>query len=114
MGIELISKSKTPIEISSQEKSYIEDLLMCPVCYELRGPPTYQCDQGHTICHFCHPKVNGVCVLCRGKVPTNCRNRVLETLHNNTTFNCGNRSAGCMDLVRGDKFEEHMQICEFQ
>lgn len=58
-----------------------EDLkkeLQCPICYEYMKPPISMCENGHSICSNCKPKLRN-CPSCRRPfLPT--RNRALESL----------------------------------
>jgi E3 ubiquitin-protein ligase SIAH1 len=52
--------------------------LECPVCFEYMKPPISMCENGHSICNDCKPKLNN-CPFCR-KSFLNVRNLALESL----------------------------------
>lgn len=52
--------------------------LECPVCFEYMKPPISMCENGHSICNDCKPKLNN-CPSCR-KSFLNVRNLALESL----------------------------------
>ncbi|XP_008556868.1 uncharacterized protein LOC103577825 isoform X1 [Microplitis demolitor] len=55
-----------------------EDLIECPICYEVPSGNIHQCTQGHDLCHLCVKKV-GVCPICSATF-NGTRNRSLEKL----------------------------------
>jgi E3 ubiquitin-protein ligase SIAH1 len=87
-------------------------LLQCPICLDLCIPPIYQFNNClHTICSECQSKVH-LCPVCRGNGLEFSRNRVLESLYNATKFACKYKNQGCTEVVRGDKFSDHVQYCQ--
>lgn len=67
----------------------IREQLGCPVCYKLMSPPIFQCNEGHTICSKCEPRVQ-LCPLCRGKMPKEARirNLALEQAASDVKVEC--------------------------
>lgn len=55
-----------------------EELLQCPVCFELPNGAIQQCEQGHAVCQNCRRKLTN-CPVCRGLF-YGTRNYVMEEL----------------------------------
>ncbi|XP_035710837.1 E3 ubiquitin-protein ligase siah2 isoform X2 [Folsomia candida] len=108
----VFSPAPIPTEVAEIDASFdLEELLTCPVCFEMCRPPISQCVQGHILCCECKPKVNGICPVCRQQVIPTMRNRALESVYNATKFACKYKDFGCAESVRGDKFQEHVDKC---
>ncbi|KAL9671876.1 hypothetical protein QQ045_009449 [Rhodiola kirilowii] len=43
----------------------VRELLECPVCLNSMYPPIHQCQNGHTLCSVCKPRVHNRCPTCR-------------------------------------------------
>ncbi|XP_057340836.1 uncharacterized protein LOC130677926 isoform X2 [Microplitis mediator] len=56
----------------------LEDLIECPICYEVPTGNILQCTQGHDLCHLCVKKVD-LCPICSAAF-NGTRNRSLEKL----------------------------------
>uniref|UniRef100_A0A2P2K2Z3 RING-type E3 ubiquitin transferase n=2 Tax=Rhizophora mucronata TaxID=61149 RepID=A0A2P2K2Z3_RHIMU len=48
--------------------SNVQELLECPVCWNLMFPPIYQCANGHTLCSSCKARISNSCPTCRGEL----------------------------------------------
>lgn len=42
----------------------LDDLLQCPVCYEIPSGQIFQCNEGHHVCGRCKMRLD-VCPVCR-------------------------------------------------
>lgn len=64
----------TPIDLDEDLRKELE----CPICYEYMMPPIWMCENGHSICSDCKPKLKN-CPSCRRPFLTT-RNLPLESL----------------------------------
>ncbi|CAL8073834.1 unnamed protein product [Orchesella dallaii] len=112
------NKSKDRLKTSPGEiktlptSEEILKLLECPCCLEPPVPPIKTCSTGHIICSFCRPRLTR-CAICREPY-TDCRNFPLEAIFNGCTIACKFWGRGCHQIVSGDKFVEHVKICQYR
>ncbi|CAL8068172.1 unnamed protein product [Orchesella dallaii] len=89
----------------------MEEHQSCPICFEIPSQEIYQCVGGHTICHTCVVKIHS-CPHCR--VPYGAqkiRNRVLEQILDNQTFDCVNAGNGCKEKLKRQDILTHAEFC---
>ncbi|TRY64176.1 hypothetical protein TCAL_11503 [Tigriopus californicus] len=91
------------------------DELECPICCQTpRGPPIFQCENGHLICSACKPRMakcpQGGCELDQQ------RSRIAENLLNNADIPrpCIYSSVGCFHEDLLSDLIEHETKCEFR
>lgn len=61
----------------------LDDLLQCPVCYEIPTGQIFQCNEGHHVCGRCKMRLD-VCPVCRALF-FGTRNYAMEELIANVT-----------------------------
>ncbi|ODM92657.1 E3 ubiquitin-protein ligase Siah1, partial [Orchesella cincta] len=89
----------------------MEDLQCCPICFDIPEREIYQCIGGHTICHICVANLKH-CPQCRepyGKKKI--RNRILEQILDQQTFNCIHADEGCKEKLKRQDISKHAKIC---
>ncbi|CAK1599777.1 unnamed protein product [Parnassius mnemosyne] len=52
------------VEVQPESLLNLEDLLQCPVCYEIPTGQIFQCNEGHHVCGRCKARLD-VCPVCR-------------------------------------------------
>lgn len=65
-------------EIKAESLLNLDDLLQCPVCYEIPSGQIFQCNEGHHVCGRCKMRLD-VCPVCRALF-FGTRNYALEEL----------------------------------
>lgn len=93
----------------------LEDLLECPICNIMMGPPILQCHNGHSICSTCHNKVSS-CPICRCDLNRNApiRSLPLEQLIEiqDIKYPCAYETSGCTVLSSwGPQKQAHESQC---
>lgn len=91
------------------EKSLLEDLL-CPVCDSYMCAPIRQCQEGHSICDYCFPKLK-MCPKCRSP-KSQARSYALEAIHSKLTVPCRYTSIGCSFVSLGEHIRHHETYCK--
>lgn len=93
-----------------KDNSDFASLLQCPVCYELLGPPVWQCREGHPLCNSCRQQiVSGRCPTCRTTDNVLIRCLALEQLLQTMRVRCKH---GCGSMIDFERKHEHEQFCE--
>eukprot|EP01122_Echinamoeba_exundans_P017143 TRINITY_DN8934_c0_g1_i1.p1 TRINITY_DN8934_c0_g1~~TRINITY_DN8934_c0_g1_i1.p1 ORF type:complete len:266 (+),score=24.35 TRINITY_DN8934_c0_g1_i1:165-962(+) len=101
----------------TMDETALADILECPVCTNMAGPPLYQCSKGHLLCSDCYKKVQIVeCPSCREKLNklAPIRNLMLERLVevSELQYPCKFDSEGCKrTFVWGKAKENHEKAC---
>jgi E3 ubiquitin-protein ligase SIAH1 len=94
--------------------------LECPICYNVMGPPIYQCTSGHLMCSTCYARSTMLlCPCCRVQlnkiVPS--RNLSLERIVelSELEYSCKNDNWGCINKFPWGKLKEtHEAKCDFR
>ena len=90
----------------------VQEILECPVCFEIPKAPIFNCETGHTVCGDCRSKVPN-CPLCRRGF-TSVRNFIAEKLAESLSFKCRFSPFGCEATLKGSEEESHVQLCNFR
>ncbi|CAL8068186.1 unnamed protein product [Orchesella dallaii] len=89
----------------------MEEHQNCPICFEIPSQEIYQCVGGHTICHNCIITLRA-CPQCRELYGTKkIRNRVLEEILDEKTFDCFNVEEGCKAKLKRQDISTHVESC---
>ncbi|CAG7823636.1 unnamed protein product [Allacma fusca] len=95
--------------ISSEQ---VQEVLECPVCFEIPRPPIYNCYTGHIICGGCKGKIRE-CPLCRQEY-SDSRNYVAEKLAESCTFKCPFAEQGCDAMIKLAQEARHSNDCNYR
>jgi len=110
-------KSEKEAEIITK----IRELLECPVCFSMpSSPPVYRCQNGHTVCKSCKPRIQN-CPVCRvsllyignESLPRN-RCMISEKIMGFLPKQCKFYRNGCRDKFKQDQLEAHERICSMK
>jgi len=115
-----------PIEQDQSEKNSeiitkIRELLECPVCFSVpSAPPVYRCQNGHTVCKSCKPRIQN-CPVCRvsllyigNEQLTRNRCMVSEKIMAFLPKQCKFYRNGCRDNFEQDQLEAHERNCSMK
>jgi len=102
------------------EPAKLKTFLECPVCLVLPTSKNFQCINSHNICETCYIKLaaDGAMKQCpQGgcayyKPPR--RNRVLEAIVVNSTFEIACSKQGCNVEMKKDQISRHEVGCKFR
>jgi len=97
-------------QLTSVEDFLISEL-KCPVCMEYMRPPIMLCENGHSICNICRPKVPH-CPNC-GHQFLNTRNVALEKLATEAKYPCVYRKYGCRKIYSFYGIFKHQEKCKY-
>jgi len=95
-------RDATEAGLPDKDKSDLNDMLECPVCFEDMCAPIYQCPAGHLLCSSCKAKLSA-CPACKAGL-TDIRNRALEKLAETLTGAC---AFGCGEVLKRPEKKEH-------
>lgn len=98
-----------------------QELIRCPVCFEIPRGSVFQCVHGHIICEACFGRMD-VCPCCRERYSLDNardddggqeviqRNRALavEQMLDLMTFECPNKRLGCQAIMKRQDMDHHL------
>jgi hypothetical protein len=86
--------------------------LVCPVCSDyFIGLNIYVCLNGHSVCGNCHPGL-AACPTCEGDI-LNRRNHSLEKTAASVNVKCPHSESGCLQVIVGREYRQHISLCRF-
>ena len=89
-------------------RGFLRDL-ECPVCLNYMTSPISMCDNGHSTCGECRPRLQ-VCSLCNYNF-ADVRNLALENIIEEIRFCCKNAYNGCTEMFPADQIKNHEVSC---
>lgn len=94
-----------------------QELLQCPICYEIPRENVFQCVNGHTICSTCCSRVRE-CPFCKvsfwtdtpgGGARKRIRALAIESMLDAMTFECPNKKLGCQVIMKRGDIRHHLK-----
>ncbi|KAH0858461.1 hypothetical protein HID58_086722, partial [Brassica napus] len=80
------------------------EVLDCPICTEPLIAPIFQCDNGHTVCSICCPKLRNKCPFCALPIGVK-RCRAMEKVFESISIPCS--VLGCTKNVCYGELSAH-------